>query len=138
MKDAMTILLSGVENIAKNMKEYIKTKPAINGKYDELEYKIERLTDRVDRLVELMERRLGEPLDAVKPRSKRMMDIKQRIHDVIAKHPEGIRPPQIAQVIGTRVQNLYPHLKAAIGKKQLLKDKTGTYSLADKKSTKKK
>ena len=138
MKDAMTILLSGVENIAKNMKEYLKTKPADSGKYSDLGNKIEKLTERVDRLVELMERRLGEPLDAVKPRSKRMMDIKQRIHDVIAKYPDGIRPPQIAQIIGTRVQNLYPHLKAAVENKRLQKNESGTYCLAAKKTVKKK
>ena len=129
MKDMMTILLAGIEDVAKNMKEYVRTNPVGNHKYSELEQKIEKLTERVDRLVDLMEHKLGKNLAAEKQRGKRMMDIKQRINDVIAKYPDGIRPPQIAQIIGTRVQNLYPHLKSAVEGKLLRKNDSGAYTL---------
>ena len=137
MNEITTILLAGVENIAKNMKDYVSANPVNFGHDEEIERKIDRLTERVDRLIELIECRLGEQMASEKPRYKRMMDIKQRINDVIAKYPDGIRPPQIAQIIGTRVQNLYPHLKAAVESKQLKKNDSGAYLMVTRGKDKK-
>jgi len=137
MQEMMTILLDGVENIAKNMKEFIGANPAGIGKFKDLEQRVEKLAVRMDKLTELLETRTSETTSD-KPRGRRMMDIKQRIHDVIARYPDGIRPPQIAQIIGTKVQNLYPHLKTAIEKKQLRKTDSGTYALVSRKTEKKK
>ncbi len=127
MTDMMTIFLAGVEEIAKNMKEHANSYPVncINNK--DLEQKVEDLSAKVERLLSLLDGKLEDGLAADKARSKRMMDIKQRIRDVISEHPEGVRPPQMAKIIGTRVQNLYPHLKYAVQQNQIIKEKTGMY-----------
>ena len=123
----MTIFLSGVEEIAKNMKEHANSNPANLAINKGLEQRVEELSAKVERLLGLLDGKLEDGLTADKARSKRMMDIKQRISDVISEHPEGIRPPQVAKIIGTRVQNLYPHLKYAVQQKQIIKDKSGMY-----------
>lgn len=132
MSDMMTILLAGVEEIAKNMKEQAKSNPATLTRDRNLEQKVEELAIKVDRLLYLLNGKLGDWLATAKPQKKRMMDIKQRIGNIIRQHPEGIKPPQIAKIIGTRVQNLYPHLKHALQHKQIVKDKSGMYFPAGK------
>lgn len=126
--DMMSIFLAGVEEIAKNMKEQTRTSQGNIPHGNDLERKIDLLAERIEKLLELLDGSLTQQLAEGKPRGKRMMDIKKRIGDVIKAHPEGIRPPQIAQIIGTRVQNLYPHLKEGVEKKQINKDASGVYS----------
>ncbi|MBW7995061.1 MAG: hypothetical protein FVQ81_00530 [Candidatus Glassbacteria bacterium] len=134
MNDMMTIFLAGVEDIVKNMKELAGAYKGNLPTESSLERKIDSLTERVDKLAELLEGKFDEG----RQRGKRMMDIKKRIHNVIKQHPGGIRPPRIAQIIGTRVQNLYPHLKAAVEKKQIVKDTSGAYKPAKPGSARKK
>jgi hypothetical protein len=127
MTDMMTIFLAGVEEIAKNMKEHANSNPAKLSHDKDLEQKVEKLSAKVDKLMGMLEGKLEDGLNTDIVRSKRMMDIKQRISTVIREHPEGIRPPQIAKIIGTRVQNLYPHLKYAVQQNQIVKDESGMY-----------
>ena len=132
MSDMTTILLAGVEEIAKNMKEQAKSNPTTLARDRNLEQKVDELAGKVDRLLYLLNGKLGDWLATAKPQSKRMMDIKQRIDNIIRQHPEGIKPPQIAKILGTRVQNLYPHLKYAVQHKQIVKNKSGMYLPAGK------
>ncbi len=127
MNEMMTIFLAGVEGIAKNMKEHANSSPANQTQDKALERKVEELSGKVDRLLSLLDDNSADRLAEDKPHSRRMMDIKQRIGDVIREHPEGIKPPLIAKIIGTKVQNLYPHLKYAVQQKQIIKDDTGMY-----------
>ncbi len=132
MSDMMTILLAGVEEIAKNMKGQAESNPGNLARDRNLEQKVDELAGKVDRLLYLLNGKLGDWLATAKPQSKRMMDIKQRIGNIIRQHPEGIKPPQIAKILGTRVQNLYPHLKYAVQHKQIVKNKSGMYLPASK------
>lgn len=127
MSEFMRVLLNGVEEFAKSVKEQTEAAEQQHNTQKELIARVERLTDRVDKLLELFEENMrGGTLPGMGG-GKRMMDIKQRIKDVIDEHPEGIRPPKIARILGTKVQNLYPHLKAEVGQKIIIKDKSGTY-----------
>lgn len=127
MSDFLQVFLSGVEEFARTMKEHTSANEEQSANQKELIKKVESLTEKVDLLVKILEEQLGTNIQVAPAKGKRMMDIKKRIHDVLAKHLEGIRPPQMARIIGTRVQNLYPHLKAAVQSKTIHKDETGTY-----------
>jgi|GEM_PF-2224622 len=128
MSDMLRAFFTGVEDFAKKMKEHSIASTDQSSETKELVKKVEGLTERVDKLLNLFESKLGTAIEVSPVKGKRMMDIKKRIHDIIEKHPKGIRPPQIARILGTKVQNLYPHLKAAVTNKTIIKDKTGTYS----------
>ena len=128
MSDMLRAFFTGVEDFAKKMKEHSIASTDQSSETKELVKKVEGLTERVDKLLNLFESKLGTAIEVSPVKGKRMMDIKKRIHDIIEKHPKGIRPPQIARILSTKVQNLYPHLKAAVINKTIIKDKTGTYS----------
>jgi hypothetical protein len=128
MSDMLKAFFTGVEDFAKKMKEHSIATTSHSSETKELVKKVEGLTERVDKLLNLFESKLGTAIEVSPVKGKRMMDIKRRIHDIIEKHPKGIRPPQIARILSTKVQNLYPHLKAAVINKTIIKDKTGTYS----------
>ena len=136
MSDFLQVFLSGVEEFARTMKEHTSASEEQSANQKELIKKVKTLTEKVDILVKILEEQLGTNIQVAPAKGKRMMDIKKRIHDVIAKHLEGIRPPQMARIIGTRVQNLYPHLKAAVQNKTIHKDETGTYFIIKVKSSK--
>jgi len=136
MSDLLQVFLTGVEEFARTMKEHTSASIEQSAHQKEIIQKVKELTEKVDRLVKILEEELGRNIQLTPAKGKRMMDIKKRIHDVIARHPEGIRPPQIARIIDTRVQNLYPHLKAAVLNKKIHKDETGTYFLIKPKSFK--
>lgn len=136
MSDFLQVFLTGVEEFAKTMKEHTSVSEEQSTSQKELVEDVKILTDKVDKLVQILEEQLGMNLKVTPVRGKRMMDIKKRIHDVIEQHPEGIRPPHIAQIIDTRVQNLYPHLKAAVQNQTIHKDETGIYFLVKAKSSK--
>ena len=127
MSDLLQVFLSGVEDMAKSMKIHAADIEKKTGSESELVEKVEALTARVEKLIGLLEEKLGTAIKVQPAKGKRMMDIKQRINEIIAQHPEGIRPPQLARIIGTKVQNLYPHLKAAVQNGTLLKDSSGSY-----------
>ena len=128
MADLLQVFLTGVEEVARTMKEHTAASAVQHTSQKELIEKVDNLTERMDRMLNMLEDELGSSIQITSAKGKRMMDIKKRIYDVIEQHPEGIRPPQIARIIGTRVQNLYPHLKAAVLTKTILKTKSGTYS----------
>ena len=130
MSDLLQVFLSGVEDMAKSMKIHAADIEKKSTGETELAAKVDRLTARVEKLIDLLEEKLGTAIKVQPAKGKRMMDIKQRINEIIAQHPDGIRPPQLARIIGTKVQNLYPHLKAAVQKNSLQKDSGGTYSIA--------
>ncbi len=136
MADFLQVFLSGVEEFARTMKEHTSANEEQSANQKELTKKVESLTEKVDMLVKILEEQLGTNIQVAPAKGKRMMDIKKRIQDVLAKHLEGIRPPQMARIIGTRVQNLYPHLKAAVQSKTIHKDETGTYFRIKVKSSK--
>ena len=136
MSDFLQVFLTGVEEFAKTMKEHTSASEQQSASEKELIEKVKDLTEKVDRLVTILEEELGTNIQVAPAKGKRMMDIKKRINDVITEHPEGIRPPQIAGIIGTRVQNLYSHLKAAVQNKKIHKDETGTYFMIKAKSSK--
>jgi len=136
MSDFLQVFLTGVEEFAKTMKEHTSASEQQSTSEKELIEKVKDLTEKVDRLVKILEEELGSNIQVAPAKGKRMMDIKKRINDVITEHPEGIRPPQIARIIGTRVQNLYPHLKTAMQNKKIHKNGTGTYFLVKPKSSK--
>ncbi|MBN2288693.1 MAG: hypothetical protein JXQ83_05125 [Candidatus Glassbacteria bacterium] len=127
MSDMLKAFFTGVEDFAKKMKEHSLESSEQSSGSQELVKKVALLTDRVDKLLNLLEGKLGTAIKVAPVKGKRMMDIKKRIDDIIAENPKGIRPPQIAKTLGTKVQNLYPHLKAAVSNKRIIKDKTGTY-----------
>ena len=136
MSDFLQVFLTGVEEFAKTMKEHTSASVEQSASEKELIEKVKDLTERADRLVKILEEELGSNIQVAPAKGKRMMDVKKRIHDVITEHPEGVRPPQIARIIGTRVQNLYPHLKAAVQNKKIHKDETGNYFLIKPKGSK--
>jgi len=136
MSDFLQVFLTGVEEFARTMKEQTSASEEQSASQKELIEKMKSLTEKVDRLVKILDEQLGTNIQVAPAKGKRMMDIKKRIHDIITQHPKGIRPPQIALTIGTRVQNLYPHLKAAVQNKTIHKDKTGTYFMIKVKSSK--
>ncbi|MEA2064305.1 MAG: hypothetical protein U9P14_11445 [Gemmatimonadota bacterium] len=127
MSDMVKVFFSGVEEFARKMKEHSSSGPGRGSVDQELIGKVDALTDKVDKLLKLLESNQGRSIVAKPSKGKRMMDIKKRINEIIAKHPGGIRPPQIAGILVTKVQNLYPHLKAAVANKMIIKDKTGSY-----------
>lgn len=127
MSDMLRAFFTGVEDFAKKMKEHSIASNAQSSETKELAKKVVVLTERVDKLLNLCESKLETAIEASPVKGKRMMDVKKRIHDIIEKHTKGVRPPQIARILGTKVQNLYPHLKAAVTNKTIIKDKTGTY-----------
>jgi len=127
MSDMLRAFFTGVEDFAKKMKEHSIASTAQSSETKELAKKVVGLTERVDKLLNLFESKLGMAIEVSPVKGKRMMDVKKRIHDIIEKHPKGVRPPQIARILGTKVQNLYPHLKAAVTNKTIIKAKTGTY-----------
>ena len=136
MADLLQVFLTGVEEVARTMKEHTTASAEQSSSQKELIEKVGNLTEKVDRLVNMLDEELGTNIQIAPAKGKRMMDIKKRIHDVIEQQPEGIRPPQIARIIGTRVQNLYPHLKTAVLNKTIIKNESGTYSLIKAKSSK--
>ena len=127
MSDMLNTFFSGMEDFAKKMKEQTATSAEHSSDTKEILKRVSALTERVDRLLDLLESKLGTAIQVTPVKSKRMMDIKKRIQDVINDNPKGIRPPRIARILETKVQNLYPHLKAAVLNKTIIKDKTGTY-----------
>ena len=131
MSDLLQVFLSGVEDMAKSMKIHAADIEKKSTGETELVEKVDQLTARVEKLIDLLEEKLGTAIKVQPAKGKRMMDIKQRINEIIAQHPDGIRPPKLARIIGTKVQNLYPHLKAAVQKNSLQKDSGGTYSIAN-------
>jgi len=133
MSDLIKVFLSGVEEVARNMKDCAESGAEYKSGYSKLDEKLDRLTERIDRLLALFDDQLGSPIQVGVNKSKRMKDIKKRIQNVIDQHPGGIHPPQIARIIGTKVQNLYPHLKAKVELGEIAKDKSGTYSPIAKK-----
>jgi len=135
MSELLHVFFTGVEEFARTMKEH-----TIIGEQSpsqkELDMKVAKLTESVEKLVNIIEEKLGTSIQITPDKGKRMMDIKKRINDVVKQHPKGIRPPQIARIIGTRVQNLYPHLKDAVQNKTIHKDDTGTYFMIKLKGAK--
>ena len=127
MSDMMRAFFTGVEDFAKKMKEHSIASSGESAEYKELVKRVIILTEKTDKLLNLLESKLGTAIEVSPVKGKRMMDIKKRIHDIITKNPKGIRPPQIARTLGTKVQNLYPHLKAAVIQKTITKSKTGSY-----------
>ena len=127
MSDMFKAFFSGIEDFAKKMKEHSMVSSAQSTENKELLIQVVGLTERVDKLLNILESQLGKAIEVSPVKSKRMMDVKKRIHDIINDNPDGIRPPQIARILGTKVQNLYPHLKTAVLNKPILKDKDGNY-----------
>jgi hypothetical protein len=134
MSDLIKIFLSEVEEIAHSMKECAEFSGDYKSGYSKLDEKLDRLTERIDKLLALFEDQLGNPIQIKLNKGKRMKDIKKRIQNVIDQHPGGIRPPQIARIIGTKVQNLYPHLKFKVELGEIEKDRSGIYSPIAKKT----
>jgi len=127
MSDMLKAFFSGIEDFAKKMKEYSVVSSALSSENKELRIQIIGLSERVDKLLNILESCLGTTIEVFPAKRKRMMDVKKRIHDIIKNNPDGIRPPEIARSLGTRVQNLYPHFKAAMLSKSIFKDKAGNY-----------
>ncbi|HUU28192.1 MAG TPA: hypothetical protein VM123_10305 [archaeon] len=138
MSDVMRVFFTGVEEFAKTMKEQASLSMGKNFCNQELIDKITALTEKVEQLVNLLEGKLGTTVAITPVKGKRMMDIKKRIHDIVEQHPEGIRPPQLARILGTKVQNLYPHLKQAVIKETIVKNSAGAYYPAQSKNVKSK
>ncbi len=136
MSDMMRAFFTGVEDFAKKMKEHSIASSGESSEYKELVKRVIILTERTDKLLNLLESKLGTAIEVSPVKGKRMMDIKKRIHDIITKSPKGVRPPQIARTLGTKVQNLYPHLKAAVTQQTIIKSKTGSYFPAKQKENK--
>jgi hypothetical protein len=127
MSDMLNAFFTGVEDFAKKMKEHSIASDEQTLKNKELTENVVKLTERVDKLLNLIEGNLGTAIQVAPEKSKRMMNIKKRILDIINENPKGVRPPQIARALGTKVQNLYPHLKTAVTNNTIKKDETGTY-----------
>ena len=127
MSDMLKAFFTGIEDFAKKMKEHSIASNEQSLENKELIIKVVKLTERVDKLLNLIEVKLGTAIQVTPEKSKRMMNIKKRILDIINENPKGIRPPQIARALETKVQNLYPHLKMAVTNKTIIKDKTGNY-----------
>ena len=127
MSDLMKVFISGVEEMARNLKEYMDKGGEFKSGSAELTEKIDRLTERIDKLLATFEGQIGSVLQARPHKGRRMMDIKKRMQDVIDHPPAGIRPPQIARIIGTKVQNLYPHLKSKVELGEVKKDGKSIY-----------
>lgn len=127
MPDMLQIFLAGVEDIARNMKAHADSHVRTAEQDSRLEEKIDRLSRQVEQLTSLVQANLEGSELRPSGRGRRMMDIKQRIWRVIDEHPEGIRPPEMARIIGTRVQNLYPHLKESVSRGLIHKDESGSY-----------
>ncbi len=127
MSDAFKVFFAGIEEFARSMKEQSSLGLDRGVGQKELGERIESLIERVERMVTILEEKLGTMVDIAPVKGKRMMDIKQRIVEEVGKHPEGIRPPQMARTLSTKVQNLYPHLKQNVQQKLLVKDDSGAY-----------
>ncbi|MEA1996095.1 MAG: hypothetical protein U9N45_00570 [Gemmatimonadota bacterium] len=138
MSDLMKVFFSGVEEFAKTMQEHSISSTGNAPGNSELIKKVTALTERVEKLLFILEEKLGTAIEVKPAKGKRMMDIKKRIHDIIRKHPEGVRPPQLARILDTKVQNLYPHLKQSVQKKQIIKSPDGSYCPARARSSKNK
>ena len=94
MSDAFKVFFAGIEEFARSMKEQTSLGLDRGVGQKELAERIETLIERVDRMVTILEEKLGTMVDIAPVKGKRMMDIKQRIVEEVEKHPEGIRPPQ--------------------------------------------
>jgi len=127
MANLMKVFFAGVEDFARMMKEHSEETSGQTAAERELIKKVEVLTSRVEKLINVLENKAGKEVEVSPVKSKRMMDIKKRIRRIIEQHPEGIRPPQIARILGTKVQNLYPHLKAEVQNNSIHKDSSGVY-----------
>ncbi len=138
MSDMMKVFFTGIEEFAKTMKNYESSSASGIAVNEELINKVTALTGRVERLVSILEEKLGTTINISSAKGKRMMDIKKRIVELIEQHPEGIRPPQLARLLGTKVQNLYPHLKQILQQKIIMKDEKGSYFPVSSKVTKSK
>ena len=138
MSDMMKIFFTGIEEFAKTMKDYASTSASGTAGNNEMINKVTALTERVERLVNILEEKLGTTINISPAKGKRMMDIKKRIVELIEQHPEGIRPPQLARLLETKVQNLYPHLKQTLQQKIIMKNEKGSYFPVFSKVTKSK
>jgi hypothetical protein len=127
MSDILKGFFTGMEEFARTMREHASLAAEKSSATQELIDKVNDLTARVDKLVSLLENKLGATIEVTPVKGKRMMDIKQRILEAVSKHPEGVRPPLLARMLNTKVQNLYPHLKEAVNGKNLRRDESGTY-----------
>ena len=127
MSDILKGFFVGMEEFAKTMREHAVVQESKSTGQKELMEKVTQLIDRVDRLSSLLEERLGTGFEINPPKSKRMMDVKKRVVEQVGLHSDGIRPPELAKILGTKVQNLYPHLKSAVKNKTIRKDENGTY-----------
>lgn len=127
MSDILKGVFTGMEEFARTMREHTVVGENISSSQKELIQRVNHLADRLEKLLGILEEKLGPAIEITPAKHRRMMDIKRRIVDNVHQHPDGIRPPQLARILGTKVQNLYPHLKAAVVNDILVKDESGAY-----------
>ena len=127
MSDILKGFFTGMEEFARTMHAHVAISEQTGDSQKELIAKVEALTERIEKLLSLLEGKIGGGIDITPAKGKRMMDIKERILEQVRKNPDGIRPPQLARSLGTKVQNLYPHLKSAVANNHIRKDLKGTY-----------
>ena len=133
MSELTKVFFASIEEFAKTMKTHTES-TEINSDNSDVIKKLDIITEKLDVIISKIDEKFDNNSFGANERGKRMMDIKQRIQEVVEKHPEGIRPPKIAKLLGTKVQNLYPHLKYAISNDKLEKDNTGCYFPMNKKA----
>lgn len=126
MSELTKVFFASIEEFARTMKAHTES-TEINSDNSEVIRKLDLITDKLDIIISKIDEKFDCSALSSNDRGKRMMDIKQRIQEVVEKHPGGVRPPKIAKLLGTKVQNLYPHLKFAVSNNKLEKDNTGCY-----------
>jgi len=131
MSDILKGFFTGMEEFAKTMRDHVNISEQTGGSQRELIEKVSALTDRVSQLLDLLENKIGTAIEITPAKGKRMMDIKEKILEKVQQSQNGIRPPQLARQLGTKVQNLYPHLKSAVASGSLRRDNSGVYYSAE-------
>lgn len=127
MSDILKGFFTGMEEFARTMHDHVAISEQNGDSQKELITKVEVLTERIEKLLNLLEGKIGSGIEITPAKGKRMMDIKEKILEKVRQNPDGIRPPQLARHLGTKVQNLYPHLKTAVSNNYIRKDAKGVY-----------
>ena len=127
MSELTKVFFASIEEFARTMKTHTESTLDFNSDNSEVIKKLDRISEKLDIIISKIDEKFDSSTLSNNDRGKRMMDIKQRIQEVVEKHSDGIRPPKIAKLLGTKVQNLYPHLKFAVSNNKLEKDNTGCY-----------